>query len=291
MLINLSLQILRDAAWRARAPDVNTLPARLALRVLMPFVKDRRPLNDFWRELTMGDGHPWSSCHPAYSRIKASLEAAGWHAAEEDHPPPAPDVCAELGLSLNIVALLERFAIRNLAEIPRAPPALVKPGYNCWAITWGHGSLRMDVARWGLRRSTPATDGRRASEYVSNIRDPDRAFWSKGSVDKGTLPGERCIIPVTEFGYRAAGSTAGAATEWFAIPSEPIFAIAGMWIGHPHHAVALHVSEANPLVAPLSPAMPLILHREDELRWLEHGELAELVVPFPSQLMVKLHAS
>ena len=50
-------------------------------------------------------------------------------------------------------------------------------------------------------------------------------------------------------------------------------------------ALAFLTCEPNGLVAPVHPkAMPVILHDEDEERWLR-GELGDLAAPYPSQLM------
>lgn len=290
-LINLSLQILRDACY-ASGVERGMLPVRLALRVLMPFVKDRAALASFWTEFTRCNVKAWDSCHPAYSGIKATLEAAGWQAAEEDYPPPAPDACAQICLSTNVVELIERFGIRDFPGIDKARPALlVSPGSPCWVITWGHGQPDLRAVRWGIRRTVAAIEGGRRTSFISTIREPERDFWRKGAAEKGVLPGIRCLIPVQEFGHRAAGVSTGPATDWFTVPSAPHFAIAGLWVGDPHDAVAIHVSPPNPLLAAYGDAMPLILHPEDERRWLEHGDLTALAEPFPSQLMEKTRSS
>jgi len=292
IIINLALQVLQKAAYEPAGAELGQLPVRLALRVLMPFVSDRKPLGDFWTEFTKGQRLAWESCHPAYGRIKASLETVGWQVAEEDYPPPAAPVCVELGLSHDVVGLIERFGIRKLDDGDRGRPALVtRPGGDCWVMTWGHGSPILQQAKWGIRRTVAGRSGGRATDFVTNIRDPERKFWRRGSVEKGVLPAQRCILPVREIGHRAPGTTTGPATEWFGMPDQQDFGIAGLWVGHPHFAVALHVSEPNPLFAPYADAMPLILHREDEHRWLEHGDLAELATPFPSQLLVKLQCN
>lgn len=291
IIINLALQVLQKAAYAPADVEPSRLPVRLALRVLMPFVKDRESLGEYWNTFTAEQKRAWESCHPAYSRIKASLEAAGWQVAEEDFPPPAAPVCVELGLSHNLVGLIERFGIRKLEDGGGRPPMVTHPGAACWVMTWGHGSPILQQAKWGIRRTVAGFGGGRATDFVTNVRDPDRSFWRRGSVEKGVHPAQRCVVPVREIGHRAPGTATGPATEWFGMPEQQDFGIAGLWVGHPHFAVALHVSEPNPLFAPYGDAMPLILHREDERRWLEHGDLTELAVPFPSQLMIKLQSS
>ena len=74
--------------------------------------------------------------------------------------------------------------------------------------------------------------------------------------------------------------------HWFDIPSRPVSSFAGVWRPLGEGAVfAFLTCEPNSLVAPIHPkAMPLILHEEDDRRWLD-GELDDLVAPFPAQLM------
>jgi len=72
-LINLSLQILREAASRSSREVVGTLEVRLALHVLRPFVGDQRLLNEFWSAATAEPRHPWTSCHIPYRGIAQRL--------------------------------------------------------------------------------------------------------------------------------------------------------------------------------------------------------------------------
>jgi hypothetical protein len=62
-LINLSLQILREAAARSAHETVGTIEVRLALHVLRPFMRDQRLLTGFWKAATLEPRHPWTSCH------------------------------------------------------------------------------------------------------------------------------------------------------------------------------------------------------------------------------------
>ena len=57
-LVNLALEILREAAGRSGAEAVGTVEVRLALHVLRPFVQDKRLLNDYWRAATVHPRHP-----------------------------------------------------------------------------------------------------------------------------------------------------------------------------------------------------------------------------------------
>jgi putative SOS response-associated peptidase YedK len=50
----------------------------------------------------------------------------------------------------------------------------------------------------------------------------------------------------------------------------------------------LHAQRSTPLLEPIHPAMPVILHEEDYDRWLggEVDELCALAQPFPSHLTI-----
>lgn len=76
-LINLSLQILREATARSANEAVGTLEVRLALHVLRPFVREQRLLNEFWKAATAEPRHPWASCHMPYRWIVDRLETNG----------------------------------------------------------------------------------------------------------------------------------------------------------------------------------------------------------------------
>lgn len=85
-LINLSLQILREAAGRSAHEAVGTLEVRLALHVLRPFVRDQRLLTEFWKAATIMPRHPWTSCHLPYRWIAQRLIELGAPLEEANRP-------------------------------------------------------------------------------------------------------------------------------------------------------------------------------------------------------------
>ena len=118
---------------------------------------------------------------------------------------------------------------------------------------------------------------------VTNIRNLQSPFW----IGNLRYIGSRCLVPVTSF--QEWGGRAGARTQhWFSIPSQPIFAFAGIWRDSEVPSFALLTTDPNPLVATVHPkAMPLILQPEDWETWLsaDWKTACKLVAPFPSQLM------
>ena len=94
-LINISLQILREAAQRSSSETVGTVEVRLALHVLRPFVGDSRLLAEFWRAATVEPRHPWTSCHLPYRWIAQKLIDVG---------APGDDVNRQLPNGASLVA-------------------------------------------------------------------------------------------------------------------------------------------------------------------------------------------
>jgi putative SOS response-associated peptidase YedK len=82
--------------------------------------------------------------------------------------------------------------------------------------------------------------------------------------------------------------------HWFLVPSQPIFAFAGIWRptdGPPVFSFLTCGYDGDPkahVVGAIHPkACPVILHPEDYDRWLraDLGEVLELACPYPSQLL------
>ena len=86
LLVNPSLRILREAASRSAAEAVGTIEVRLALHVLRPFVRDHRPLIEFWKAATIEPRHPWTSCHIPYRHIAQRLIDAGVTVDDDNRP-------------------------------------------------------------------------------------------------------------------------------------------------------------------------------------------------------------
>ena len=133
-------------------------------------------------------------------------------------------------------------------------------------------------ALWGV---PPPPQGTAPVAHVRNLASP---FWI------GTLrhPELRCLVPATAFALWAGG--AGARRQrWFSIPSQRIFALAGIRRqGEDWPCFAILTTDANRLVARDHPAsMPVILHPGDHALWLtgEWRAAAPLVRPFPGQEM------
>ena len=154
----------------------------------------------------------------------------------------------------------------------------VAPGRPAPVIVRQDNRVRAIVPRlWGV---PPPPKG---DKPITNIRNLESPFWI------GTLRhvGARCLVPVTCF--QEWGGRAGARTQhWFSVPSQPVFAFAGICRDSEVPSFAFLTTQANPLVAKVHPkAMPVILPPEDWATWLaaDWKTASRLVASFPSQLM------
>jgi putative SOS response-associated peptidase YedK len=118
-------------------------------------------------------------------------------------------------------------------------------------------------------------------------------FWKSALAN----PARRCLVPVTEFQEWSVApmpDTGKKKAFWFSVPSQPVFAFAGIW--RPTDSVPVYSfltcgydgDPANHVVGAIHPkACPVVLHEEDYDRWL-HTDLEDaisLASPFPNQLM------
>jgi len=150
-------------------------------------------------------------------------------------------------------------------------------------IADGEGGRMTGLMNWGVPFGGKA---------VTNVRNLASPFW-RAMLER---PRHRCLVPATEFQEWSA--TADPATgrkrpHWFAIPSQPLFAFAGIWRQAEVPAgreprFAFLTCPPNPLVGAVHPkAMPVILDETDYDTWLTAPwpQAHALAAPYPSQLM------
>ena len=147
-------------------------------------------------------------------------------------------------------------------------------------VSDGRGGSRrwLRPALWGV---PPPPQGSRPVTHVRNLTSP---FWI-GTLRHAEL---RCLIPATAFAYWS-GAGGARRQHWFWVPSQPIFAFAGVVRqGEDWPCFAMLTTDANRLIGHHQPkAMPVILHRDDHATWLcgEWRAAVALAVPFPGQSM------
>jgi putative SOS response-associated peptidase YedK len=170
---------------------------------------------------------------------------------------------------------------RRQAEMEKDYVAPGKPGV---VIREEAGSRVLDTMSWGFPHN---------GKPVTNVRNYASPFWRSALAN----PGRRCLVPVTEFQEWSVDpmpDTGKKKAFWFKVPSQPIFAFAGIW--RPTEATPVFSFlttgyDGDPsahLVGAIHPkACPVVLHPEDYDRWL-HADLDEaltLATAYPSQLM------
>jgi putative SOS response-associated peptidase YedK len=145
-------------------------------------------------------------------------------------------------------------------------PDYVAPGKFAPVVVQGRDGRRLVPRLWGV---PPPPKGDRPVHNVRNLESP---FWI------GTLRHTefRCLVPVTRFMEWGGGEKGRRAQHWFSVPSEPVFAFAGIWRDSEIPSFAFLTCAPNPLVGAVhAKSMPVILQPYDY----------DLAAPFPSQMM------
>ena len=134
--------------------------------------------------------------------------------------------------------------------------------------------------------------GGQAAWPMTNVRNLALPQWRRLAAE----PHNRCLMPLTEFCERTpekhqVGEGKPLKGEmWFAVPEQPIFAIAGFWQRTVKgQGCTMVTCDPNELVAPIHPkAMITILHEADWDRWLtgSYEEAVALQRPYPADKMV-----
>ncbi|HEX8382884.1 MAG TPA: SOS response-associated peptidase family protein [Sphingomonas sp.] len=181
-------------------------------------------------------------------------------------------------------ALMQRYGAQPIYPPDETyPPPELFPKRTPPVIRVEGDARGLDLMSWGFPTMIKGATGIVREKPVTNVRNLTSPFWRSALKD----PARRCLVPFTAFSEYGPGPTGAKPLYWFDVPSRPIASFAGIWrpLSDGKRAYAFLTCEPNSLVAPIHPkAMPVILHEEDEQRWLD-GELGDLVAPFPSQLM------
>jgi putative SOS response-associated peptidase YedK len=161
-------------------------------------------------------------------------------------------------------------------------PTEIYPGYP--GLVVAGGELRSMT--WGFPLVLKGKNGQPLKpKPVNNTRADklDSFMWRYSFQER------RCLIPVTEFA-EAEGEKGAKTRTWFALPDEPVFAVAGIWRDTPEWgpAYSMVMTEACIHVADVHDRMPVILRPQDWGDWLDGppDDAALLCRPYPD-LMVK----
>ncbi|WP_203234616.1 SOS response-associated peptidase family protein [Sphingomonas solaris] len=147
----------------------------------------------------------------------------------------------------------------------RFNPVELYPRARAWIVREQGGRRGIDVGTWDVL-------GSQAKWPMTNVRQLGLPQWRRLAAD----PGNRCLIPLTEFAewtpdtHAVGGGKPIKGEMWFACTDQPIFAVAGFaqQIGD-QLCWAMVTCDPNPLVAPFHPkAMITILDESDWDQWL-----------------------
>lgn len=205
-------------------------------------------------------------------------------------------MCNRYRMSAKQAELAARYGVKPIypEEVTLPPPELF-PKRPAWVVREVLGERLLDVMGWGFPRQVPGkrvdkTTGRpvMVSTDVTNVRNYTSPFWRTAMAN----PERRCLVPFTAFSEygQTRGGEGRLPLHWFDVTDQEITSFAGVWrpLEGGGAVFAFLTCGPNPLVEPIhSKAMPVLLHPDDEAKWLEcsYADAIELAQPFPSQLM------
>lgn len=200
-------------------------------------------------------------------------------------------MCGRFTLVVSMEELMLRYELDPGNSVPyHRPQYNIAPTQMVLSIIHDGKGLRLGELKWGLVPSW-AKDESMGSRMI-NAR-------SETLLDKPAyrLPFERkrCLIPADGF-YEWQRTGSGKQPYRIKLKSRELFSMAGLydiWVREDGSKVAtctVITTRPNALMEPIHDRMPVILRREDELRWVRRGaedpkELQQLLIPYPAEDM------
>jgi putative SOS response-associated peptidase YedK len=163
----------------------------------------------------------------------------------------------------------KRFGVK--VTHPIKPNYNVAPTQNMPVIRNIGGERKIELMHWGI----PRMIGKDILKEIINTR-ADKAFsnfWKK-QVTK-----QRVLIPANAF-YEWKKTNDGKTPFLIELPTKEMYAFAGIWNswkdkdGKEFNAYSIMTTEPNAEMKSVHDRQPVILHKEDESKWLE-DELSE----------------
>jgi putative SOS response-associated peptidase YedK len=200
--------------------------------------------------------------------------------------PLAALMCNRARLAAEPETLFERFGASWAQDVvrPNSDPVELYPRGKGYVIRGERDRRVLDVMVWDVL-------GGAGPWPMTNVRNLALSQWRALARE----PAARCLVPVTEFcewtpvAHQVGAGKPVMCEMWFAVPDQPVFAIAGFW---QHTAkgpgFTMVTCEPNELVAPIHPkAMVTILDEANWNRWLggSYDDLVALQRPFPAERM------
>lgn len=200
-------------------------------------------------------------------------------------------MCGRFTRSTDKDDLQSRFGFINPRNIPLSTRYNISPTQNLPTVVINQDQRELTLMRWGLIPSW-AKD---ASIGYKMINARGETVAQKPSF-KRPFKDRRCLVLADGFYEWKRTDKKNKIPYHFVLKSREPFAFAGLWDewkspeGEPILSFSLITIGANELMGQIHDRMPVILHEEDEARWLDPllkdtDKLNELLKPYPSDLM------
>jgi len=162
------------------------------------------------------------------------------------------------------------------------------PSQNLAVITNLHPD-RISFFKWGL---VPfwAKDPKIGNKMINSKSET----ISEKPAFKNAFKRKRCLVPADSFYEWKKISSSDKIPYRILMKDQTLFAMAGIWEtwknleGDDLHSFSILTTSANKLMENIHHRMPVILHREDEKKWIGETDLPELeslLTPFDENLM------
>lgn len=151
-------------------------------------------------------------------------------------------------------------------------PENLRPNYNAAptqmmpVIRLIDGKPKMELMHWGIPRML----GKDFVKEIINTRS-DKAF---GNFWKKQVRTQRVLIPANGF-YEWKKTSDGKTPYYIQLPDENLYAFAGIWNswkdkdGNEFNAYSIMTADPNAEMKEVHDRMPVILHRDDESKWIQ----------------------
>jgi len=188
--------------------------------------------------------------------------------------------------------LVERFNFTNPSGISFEKRFNIAPTQTVPVIVLENDNRVIKLMRWGLVpfwAKDPTIGNRLINARAETI--------SEKASFKTPLKKRRCLVPASGFyEWKKDERIKTKIPIYFRLRNEEPFAFAGIWDdwkkpeGDRLITFTIITTMANELMKPIHDRMPVILHRNDESKWLDPelidlDSLVTLLIPYPSDLM------
>lgn len=159
-----------------------------------------------------------------------------------------------------------RFHVEDWKEAELKPNYNVTPRQTMPVVTLDKdGKRHIELMRWGIPRMI---QDKKIEPFNTRADKAFGRFWKK------TVTTQRCLVPAT--GFYEWNRTADGKTPFLIHPkNEEHFAFAGIWStwknedGQEIKTYSIMTTEPNKEMSQLHNREPVMLHRDDEAKWLE----------------------